>query len=385
MYKLAGKITGLSYESFLQKELPIFSFDSDVNTWSASCAVKQGDSIYAVSKWLSPKRTRSYPYARVYETLSRLNTKITIIPIVKDEGKDGERDYLQWDTVSLMSLLNVYVILAYYVDAERSKRPRSYEKPDKITNQKLNDEFIKRKINELSNYHSSALHWNLEQLELNNLNTLMQLVIENYKKISMNTGVALHSEGGLESFKRQIMKERESFLEFSRAKAKGAQKREIATIQIKELLSTGDKCAIEIDNYLGGKYFLTIDDVTVTDGIYSLTESKHAEKGELLPKEGDIKDGLTKMIIYSNISELYDITDKEDKDSKNTVRFVPILRLTSSKIIGRITSKSKEQEITSFLRKNDFTNDKVNFVNNLFKEAKVNNFEIVIEYGARGK
>jgi hypothetical protein len=28
------------------------------------------------------------------------------------KGKDGDRDFLQWDTISLMSLLGIYVIIA---------------------------------------------------------------------------------------------------------------------------------------------------------------------------------------------------------------------------------------------------------------------------------
>lgn len=68
----------------------------------------------AISRWVSPKRTRSYPYARVYDTLNFVGKRITIIPVIKDEGKDGDRDFLQWDTISLMSLLGIYVSIAYY-------------------------------------------------------------------------------------------------------------------------------------------------------------------------------------------------------------------------------------------------------------------------------
>ncbi|MGC9043411.1 MAG: hypothetical protein ACP5KG_06100, partial [Myxococcota bacterium] len=74
------------------------------------------------SWWVSPKRTRSYPDARVYDTLSFEGKKVTIIPIINDEGREGDRDFLQWDTISLMSLLGVYVIIGYYKNAEKSKR-----------------------------------------------------------------------------------------------------------------------------------------------------------------------------------------------------------------------------------------------------------------------
>ena len=96
----------------------------------------------AVSWWVSAKRTRSYPYARVYDTLSFSGKKITIIPVMKDEGKQGDRDFLQWDTIALMSLLGVYVIIGYYTDAERSLRYRH-----KITKQRFDSaEWLKAAV-----------------------------------------------------------------------------------------------------------------------------------------------------------------------------------------------------------------------------------------------
>ena len=75
----------------------------------------------AMSWWVSAKRTRSYPYARVYSTLNFSGKKITIIPVVKDEGKQGDRDFLQWDTVSLMSLLGVYRRTKHALPAQNHK------------------------------------------------------------------------------------------------------------------------------------------------------------------------------------------------------------------------------------------------------------------------
>ncbi|MCW3136085.1 MAG: hypothetical protein N2V77_03985 [Canidatus Methanoxibalbensis ujae] len=119
------------------------------------------DNEFAVS-WggVSPKRTRSYPYARVYDTLGFSGKKVTIIPIIKDEGKDGDRDFLQWDTISLMSLLGVYVIVGYYIQADRNPGYKN-----KITNQRFDTEYIKEEIQRLLSYQSDALHWNLEQID----------------------------------------------------------------------------------------------------------------------------------------------------------------------------------------------------------------------------
>ena len=51
---------------------------------------------------------------------------------MKDEGLNGDRDFLQWDTISLISMLNIYVIIAYYKTATKSSR---FE--NKITNQRF--------------------------------------------------------------------------------------------------------------------------------------------------------------------------------------------------------------------------------------------------------
>lgn len=108
----------------LCSELEEYSLDSlgkiitEKGTGAFVLKINDQDKL-AVSIWVSPKRTRSYPYARVYDTLCyRSYKKVAIIPVMKDEGYDGERDYIQWDTISLMSLLQVHVVLSYYVDAE---------------------------------------------------------------------------------------------------------------------------------------------------------------------------------------------------------------------------------------------------------------------------
>src|SRR5215213_6108034 len=164
----------------------------DINSAKSSCVISSGQNRLAISKWVSPKRTRSYPYERVYNTFS-VSKRITVIPVVKDEGVSGDRDFLQWDTVSLMSLLDVYVILAYYDTAEKHR-----VRAGKITNQKFDNKFILSKINEISNYHSSALHWNLR--ELKSLSQILEKARESYRKISAQNNLDFHSERGLEIF-----------------------------------------------------------------------------------------------------------------------------------------------------------------------------------------
>jgi hypothetical protein len=161
---IAGKITGLKYKILLSEKLKEISIkDFDINEVPAACLVVDDPSVFAISKWVSPKRTRAYPFERVFNTLN-VSKKITVIPIVKDEGARGDRDFIQWDTVSLMSLLDVFVIFAYYDKAEKRRQ--------KITNQRFNNEYVFSKIREIEQYHSSALHWNLNELNTNLHNVL---------------------------------------------------------------------------------------------------------------------------------------------------------------------------------------------------------------------
>ena len=212
--QINATITGLQYKVLLANELEtIKSKDFDINTCPTSCIYSDKKLNFAISKWVSPKRTRSYPYERVYNTLAN-GKKITVIPVVKDEGFDGDRDFIQWDTISLMSLLDVYVILAYYEKADKSER---YD--NKVTNQQFENQYVIDKINDISAYHSSALHWNLQELN-DNFSDIIAKVKTNYAKINKKTKVKMHSEKGIDDFQETISKSAKEFMEFSRQKQK---------------------------------------------------------------------------------------------------------------------------------------------------------------------
>lgn len=131
---LYAKIKNFSYIKSFGQDLERYDFDN-INDLPSKCIVNFENKSFAVSKWVSPKRTRSYPYARVYDTFSSgTNKVVTIIPLIKDEGINGDRDYLQWDSLSLASLLNVYVIIAFYDRADLHPT-----KQGKITNQQFNN------------------------------------------------------------------------------------------------------------------------------------------------------------------------------------------------------------------------------------------------------
>lgn len=356
---LQATIQNFSYQKMWRESLESFTFEN-INTLPSKCLIGFKNKTLALSKWVSPKRTRSYPYARVYDTFdSGANKVVTIIPLIKDEGINGDMDYLQWDTLSLMSLLNVYVIIGFYDEAQPH-----LSRIGKITNQHFNNEYILEQLTQLVNYHQSALHWNLNQLSSENLSKLANLTKNAYTTISSILNIKLHNTQNIDKFIQKISKNRVSFVEFSRAKAKQAQNRESLTLQPKEYIGIGQKSKIIIENYLGGQYFFTIDDVLFENGILYLCESKHS-KNALLPSDDDIKDGFLKLMLYNNLSRI------ERYDS-----FKIILRLTSSILQDSIILPNENLE--SFIWNNTFNPSQIATLKALNAESKQNNFEIWI-------
>jgi len=62
-----GQITGIQHQAFLVPNLSKFEFipDLNFNSLPAVFILSTKRNNYAISKWVSPKRTRSYPFTRV--------------------------------------------------------------------------------------------------------------------------------------------------------------------------------------------------------------------------------------------------------------------------------------------------------------------------------
>ncbi len=344
---LEAEITGLKYHPHLCRKLKIYKFEDMEHAFGkdSSFKLQVGENELAVSWWVSAKRTRSYPYARVYDTLGFSGKKVTIIPIYKDEGTGGERDFLQWDTISLMSLLGVYVIIGYYVDAERNPR---YD--DKITNQRHDITYLKQKILEILDYQSDALHWNI--LQTKQIEEIGKKAIESYEKISKRTGVAVHSQEGARKRFDKISKDIKTFMNISRSLAKQAQFREGSITQPSELVN-GTKATITISNWLGGKYYFTVDETRIEGDKLYLIEAKHT-KTSSLPALSDIKDALIKIDLFTNLNDI--------KIGDKIFTPIPVLKLTSENPV-------KLSELPQSRKK---------LLSTLLKEAEHNNFRILI-------
>lgn len=179
--------------------------------------------------------------------------------------------------------------------------------------------------------------------------------------------VKLHSSDGIKKLNEKIQEYSLAFRDYSRQKAQQAQRRETMTNQPKEALSSETKASITIENYLGGAYYFTADEVIIQDNSLQLIESKHAQR-HFLPSDNDIKDGLIKMVLFSNLE------DTSYLQENYTIR--PILQLTSPLIKGSISSTAAPEQIISFVEENKLKTNLINKINDLFCEAKLNRFEI---------
>lgn len=350
--QLHAEITGIKYTPFLCGTLEVFPVDSlgtALSTRSAFGLNVGMERHVAVSWWVSAKRTRSYPYARVYDTLSFSGKKVTIIPIIKDEGIEGDRDFLQWDTISLMSLLGIYVIIGFYIDAENSSRYGG-----KITNQRFDIGYLRGQIEEILSYQSDALHWNLAQTDKAGI--IAVRAMKAYSELSETLNVPMHSKDSANRRISELLKGKGTFMTLSRELAKKAQAREFQTIQPKEKL-TREKAILTIRNYLGGYYYFTVDEAWVEENNVYLAEAKHTVKPNL-PSLGDIKDGLIKMILFSNLKSVETDTQKYNS--------VAVLKLTSNIDLTEQNITSREKDLVELLKQEAHHNGFKILLNNDF-------------------
>ena len=276
---ITAEITGIKYVTKLARNLDKFrlaSLSQALASHATFLLEMDTSDTLSLSWWVSPKRTRSYPYARVYDTLPSKGKKVTIIPIFKDEGKD----------------LEVHVIVAYYKSASRNP-----DYKDKITDQRFDIDYLRARLNDIVRYPSDPLHWNLTQME--KVGELATRALSAYGEISQKLKVQMHSAKSAQARISELVKGKEVFMALSRRLAESAQGREIATIQPKEKLS-GTKAAITIRDQLGGQYFFTVDETRVVNGNVLLIEGKNTRENRL-PSLADIKDALLKMIVYTNL------------------------------------------------------------------------------------
>lgn len=336
-----GFIKDVQYRAFLTEELFEYNFNLfDINAVGTSGKVMLPNGEFSYSKWVSPKRTRSYPFERLYNTFNS-PMRLTVIPVLKDEGLDGDLDRIQFSTVSWMNLLNVYIVLAYYDRAVKNNRPLQFSR-NKITSQAFNVETVNDQIARISQYKQSALHWNRTLME-DSFVDIYKKALDSYENISRSTGIRMHDRKVQEQYLAIIMMDFQNFKNISLRGSKGASVRETQTSHGYEYLSDGLKAAFKIENYLGGTYYLTTDEVVQEGDVYIIQESKNSTKG-FLPGVSDIKDGLFKLILYSNLHTLTLDTVP--------VKFRSRLKLTGNKVRGILSMPCDDGDLDRFFSQN---------------------------------
>lgn len=341
IFHFKGFIRDVRYQAHLGALLSNYPIDDfDVNAAKSFGQIEFPTGQIGYSKWVSPKRTRSYPFERLYNIFNS-PMRLTVIPILKDEGLDGDLDRIQYSTVSWMNLLNIYIVLGYYTDA-RKNLSLSQRHRDKLTGQKLDAALVRSQMLEIGQYKQSALHWNRSLIE-DRFVEIYQSALDAYERISKQSGVQVHDQSGQQTYLKKLMQDFQRFKDISLRGSQGAALRETKTLHGLEYLTDGGKATFEIENYLGGVYYLTADEILQEDDKYVIQESKNATLA-FLPSVADIKDGLFKLILFSNLDSL-------TLDGKR-VQFKTRLKLTGRDIRGSIRLPCSDRPLKNFMDAN---------------------------------
>ncbi|MDQ7034084.1 MAG: hypothetical protein Q9P01_04400 [Anaerolineae bacterium] len=189
LLKFDGIIRNVSYDSRTRftKLKTYHSNDFNINEVGTTGIVQfDEDTSIGYARWTSPKRTRTYPFPRVYN-IYHLPRKVAIIPIIKDEGYKTNNDRINYITYSWMNLSNVYIILAWYESA--LKHPSKW---GRITKQILNAGFVNERLTELRTYQQTALHWNTMHFE-RDFESVFRNAVTSSEKVAQKTGGVLVS------------------------------------------------------------------------------------------------------------------------------------------------------------------------------------------------
>jgi len=363
--RLKGIIHNIDYDPQVRttplKQVALSGFD--INSAPASGIIEFAEDVsFGYSKWNTPKPSRTYPSARIYRTYHLQTKRVTVIPVIKDEGNGSvNNDRISSMTLARMNLTSVYIILAWYERADPHPT-----RPNRVTNQLLNNAFVVEKMREIKRAQKSALHWNTVHFE-RDFERVFRQAVESYQKIGRQNRLEMHSaENHLAILEQYLVDGKfdvESFARHSSARSSAAARRESMTTHDLEHLWDGEKAYIEIVNLQGGIYHLTADEVYWEDGRLIIQESKNTTQG-IMPSLNDIQDGLFRNILFCGIDELY--------LDGHRIEFATRLKLT-----GNVTGSLKlpndgEAAIKRFANANNLKSAKRHLLSLLQQEVSIN-------------
>ena len=305
-----GKIKDQNYQFVINPELSEIDFvqamEKNRKVFKSEFA---GRKTVAISVWTTPKRTKTYPFARVYDTLGYDGVKITIIPVMVDYGINGERGRIQPNTVDWMTSIGVYLILGVYIDADKGKVGKlarnagastksSAGKPKFAAGQRFDVKYLQSQIEKIIENKIDVKTWNEIQLSL--IPDFLEKSINNYKKLGEKLEVPLSDFSKLEEQVRKWKQDSVKFLTDCESNSKRAQDSESRSVHKLEDVP-GEKGKINIG--FGGtkKLYLTSDSMILDKNKREVTllEGKNTSKGKY-PSEPDIKDALIKLMIFKS-------------------------------------------------------------------------------------
>ena len=350
-----------------------------VNESRALCILEYSrNEKLAIAKWVSPKRTRSYPFSRLYRIYHFGFKRVAIIPIIKDEGVGESRnksnnDRINFTTLSWMNIMNIYVVLAWYDDAEKKSSTR-------ITNQVLNEAHVRRQLKQIANYQFDAHHWNNNHFR-DEFITVLNAAVNSYRRIEKDLGVTMHKFEDHLRFRDRVVDPAfpandklslKLFKEHTVPRSRAAAERETATVHADEDLDENSaKAVFNIRNNLGGIYPITTDEVFIDNEAKKVVirESKNSTK-DGLPSEDDIYDGLFKLLLFKHLQSL----------SRGEVQYTlePQLRLTGI-LNGPIQLPEQNDRIDAFISGNVFTKGEAKLLRTVLAEAESNGISVVLE------
>lgn len=106
------------------------------------------------------------------------------------------------------------------------------------------------------------MHWNLNLFK-ERFVSIFEKVLNSYDFISCQTGVLLYSRVSFNRYLQEITEELEEFKNISLNSSQSASKCEAITFNQLEHLTDGLKVTFSTDNYLGGVYYLTADEIFI--------------------------------------------------------------------------------------------------------------------------
>ena len=308
-----GKFTDLEYISKWKSSFKEYSLETALGKDSKKNVFwySHNNEKAAISVWTSPKRTKTNPLPRVYTTLSHDEIKITIIPVLKEEGGSGEQNMIHANTVYWMTSLDVYVIIAYYNEAKLGKIGKQSTnakegKPSKEGTAKLESQIlelasIKEQIHKIIKEKPDITIWNNEQIK--KIPELLDSAIRRYRELGNDLNVPLkfrslqNKENANIEWKQDLQKLLQYFTELEI----DAQDRETKTDHKHEDISItyGNKAKFNIDCGKSRILYLTADAVDVNKGnkVIIITEAKNTTKDKF-PSSDNLKDDLMKLMLF---------------------------------------------------------------------------------------